>query len=222
MKPPASSVISSMLLAMVSSVSSLPAVPSPFFSRLGDRLHVLHRLARGCRCSSAACRPSCAARSPVALDLALALARPGDFIALGDLADVLHRHLDVVGLGAGDALDVGGDVVHPLQQPLEHHRVARDQLVGVVGDLLDRARRSGPHVRRISCRIGSVVSTWSMISPTLVGLDDVLDLVAVLEHAVLLRWPFTWSDRRARIDRPGRTRPAATRTSSRPRRSRRA
>ena len=54
---------------------------------------------------------------------------------------------------------------------------------------------------RMSCRIGSSVPTSSMMSPMRGRLADVLDLVAVLEHAHLRRFsPFTTRERRARID----------------------
>ena len=217
-KPPASSVICSMLLAMVSSASSLPAVPSPSFSRSVTRLDVgqrslhavdalLQALHRGAQLG--------AGRAHLAFALADQALEP-----FADLAHVAHGDLDVVGFGAGDGFDVPGDVVHPLQQALEHDRVARDQIVGVVGDLLDRPRGDGLHVAQdlLQDRQGQIHLVDDLAD---VGrFVDVFDPIAVPQHLGLPGGAADGVVRRAGIDRPGRTRPAATPTASRRRRCR--
>ncbi len=135
---PASSVISSTLLAMVSSVSRRPAVPCPF-SRREVMVSMLCRVLS--RLSTVVWSLASEPRTADAGRLDLALARSDQRLdRLGDVADVLDRHLGVAGLGRRHVVDVGRDVIDAVEQALEHDRVGLDQLVDVGGDVGELAR----------------------------------------------------------------------------------
>ena len=185
MKPPASSVICSTLLAMVSSLSRRPTVPSPFFTLSRDRRHVLERVVEvvdGGADLVEVLAQLVAGRAH--LGLALADER---LDALGDLADVRERLLDVVA-GAG-----------PPVMPRRRSRSestwcsscsAAAELRSTPLCTLLAMSCSGPCVSlRTSCRIarstGSVSFTCTRMSEVGHRLDDVRDLIAVLEQVVL-------------------------------------
>ena len=149
--PPASSVISSTLLAMVSSVSRRPTVPCPFVDARGDALDVLHglvevvdgRLQLGRASCARRCRSICTSPSLVPTSVLIDSVMSRTFL------------IDSLTSPASDGrnvFDVRRDVIDAVEQALEHHRVGLDQLVDVGRDVGDAARTSACG-RPAGCRL---------------------------------------------------------------------